>query len=358
MTSAPTLSAPAAPKAVHSSPSKNAPTKCKNTAKADFDSQLNDAAPETEDIDNKDVKDLSGDPEIALTPSEPEPTAHSPETDSTQTLFPSQMNIIAPEVIKPDPVKNTDSGSIFQKQENNSPSLFSTPSVPATLNKNISSTQVAPSPTTAQAGELTSLVAKSTLSLESIDTPKPSSTNPSLESLTDSVAETPLSTEINPKLSELQTTPVQPESLKSATTQAKPESITLSSQHHLETVLDSVFEEKPLPTPRRIEVKLQTPQGSQITLYIARVNQELRAQFSANSNQAFAWLQNEIHQLRSLNSGESVRWLPAQIESSLPKAASSEKSSKEGLGKEKDRESDSPLESIFDLFKPSTRRLA
>ncbi|MES2309172.1 MAG: hypothetical protein V4507_09980 [Verrucomicrobiota bacterium] len=381
---APLASSQATPKAIHSSPHKTQSPKHKSDEKSAFDSQLKDALPDSEDSDKKEVKESKLSTETADTATSSDTTKGESKCDPLQTLFPAQMNIAVAETAKSDSSnKSAADGVIFPNTENKSdtPSSASvplpestptspTPSTSPTLSLISSSTmkgnsiEVRPSRTNSkqESSQSSTTITNTTLSFnEGTDDNITTSIDPSLESLMASIKDTPVAIDDKNPLNSLLPTPVSQDTLKNATSDAKPESLTLSSQHRLETVLDSVFEEKPLPTPRRIEVQLQTPQGSQITLYIARVNQELRAQFSANTNQAFTWLQNEIHQLRTLNSGESIRWLPAQMEATPLKTETAGKSSDEGFGKDKDRDSDSSVESLFDLFKPlkpSTRRLA
>ncbi len=145
--------------------------------------------------------------------------------------------------------------------------------------------------------------------------------------------------------------------LKLATQNAPGESLQLSSTHRLQDVVDSVFEERPLPTPRRIEIELKTPEGAKISLYIARVQGELRAQFSANSAQSLAWLQQEIHQLRGTDMGQAVRWLPPQVETSS-KSVEKSKGGEFSSDSETETKKDRGLEDLFEIFKTPTRRLA
>ena len=348
MTTQTLTQAPAAPKASHQQRNKSSINQSKGNESESFETQLDEATPPSETPSKKDLEAGSlSEVNTDLESSTPQTT---PTADPIQTLFPSQMLIKPVESPKPETTEEKPAdGIIFSLEEKKSTKSSLLDTKPLVLSNN-NQIELTPS---FQKNPNISPEAPLTVSAE-----PPPSTTPTVQELLASVSETPTPIDSTATSDTNPLNLIQPENLKSVTTQAKPESITLGSQHRLETVLDSVLEEKPLPTPRRIEVKLQTPQGSQITLYIARVNQELRAQFSANNHQAFAWLQSEITQLKTLNSSEAIRWLPAQIESTITKSENSGKSSQGKSDKDKEREGDSPLESIFDLFKPSTRRLA
>ncbi len=355
---APTLApAPPSPKGNHASTNKGAINRNSSPKESSFENELNEATPPTESKETVSLEEIE-----LISESDLETAVDSCSTQTNsepiQTLFPAQMaiQIVEPPKEETSSDKNSD-GLIFPNEENKSPSitqLISTSLAPtAKQGQEINSTPES-HPSLSQDLQNTAILSSEINNKQNLESPPP--THLKVLELLASVNEAASSEDkkIPLDLSSFNLNPT--ESLKSATTQAKPESITLSSQHRLETVLDSVFEETPLPTPRRIEVKLQTPQGSQITLYIARVNQELRAQFSANNQQALAWLQSEIGQLRTLNSSEAIRWLPAQMEVAIPKTENSGKSSNKKS--EDDPEQQTPLDSIFDLFKPSTRRLA
>ncbi len=351
--------APNTPKAAPHATNKNALSRNKGNEGAAFEDELNEVSEPTEAAENKESQalDLSG----LLEGDEVIDLANTSATNEpTQTLFPSQLAIQVIEAPKEESsAESLVDGIIFSEEENKSTSTGQviakafTPETHHELNLT-SSEGLAETVMQASGGN-------SILSAESANTTISGGATPANSKVLDLLASLNKAT-----TSEDKDLPVDfnalnansGESLKSSTTQAKPESITLSPQHRLEKVLDSVFEETPLPTPRRIEVKLQTPQGAQITLYIARVNQELRAQFSANTHQAMAWLQSEIKQLRGINSTEVIRWLPAQMEVATTKTENSEKSSDEKSEEDRKRDDKSAVESIFDLFKPSTRRLA
>lgn len=348
MTTQTLAQASAATKASHQPRNKSSINQSQASESESFDTQLDEATPSSETPAKTDPEsDSLSEANCDLNSSAPQAT---PTVEPIQTLFLSQMLIKPVESSKPETTEEKPSdGIIFSLEEKKStknPILGATPLVLSSNKESDLIPSLQKNPIISPEGPL------------SASPEPPPSATPTVQELLASVSETPTPIDSTSTSDSNPLNLSQPENLKSVTTQAKPESITLSSQHRLETVLDSVLEEKPLPTPRRIEVKLQTPQGSQITLYIARVNQELRAQFSANNHQAFAWLQSEITQLKTLNSSEAIRWLPAQIESSISKSENSGKSSQGKSDKDKEREGDSPLESIFDLFKPSTRRLA
>lgn len=328
-----------------------------------FESKLKETDQRTQDPQVKEVNETQ----------EPLPIEEIVEETPTTTtpLFPQQMTIqsqISPQSqITPQNQSTTateesnDLGNIFHKSENNSnkpieidhkiENLFKDKVVSG---KTISSTSEIPTidlGLTPQTDQVTpdSLTDKATINVES----------KVLELIKQSVADQPLPvTDLDPSLQRPLHLDLPPASLKEFVGTSKNESIHLSSQHHLDKVLESTFEENPLPTPRRIEVKLETPQGSQVTLYIARVNQELRAQFSANNVLAFQWLQKEISQLKSLQTGEYVRWLPAQIDAGITKTQGTSKNSQDNLKGDREKEGHTPLESLFDFFKPSTRRIA
>ena len=359
MTTQTLAQAPSTPKASPHAANKNAVNRNKSNEGATFENELNEASEPSAAAENQEsqVLDLSllleGDELLDLTNT-------TATNEPIQTLFPSQLAIQVIEAPKEESsAESLSDGVIFSTEENKSTSTGQVIAKALTSEMHneldLSATDgLAETVTQASGGN-------SILSAESANTTLSGSATPANSKVLDLLASLNKATSSDDKdlpvdLNSLNAN--SGESLKSSTTQAKPESITLNPQHRLEKVLDSVFEEAPLPTPRRIEVKLQTPQGAQITLYIARVNQELRAQFSANSHQAMAWLQSEIKQLRGINSTEAIRWLPAQMESAVAKTENSEKSSDEKSEEDRKRDDKTSVESIFDLFKPSTRRLA
>jgi hypothetical protein len=94
------------------------------------------------------------------------------------------------------------------------------------------------------------------------------------------------------------------------------EMIEVGSENRLEEALRPVFDPLRLSLPKRIEIKLQTPTGSTVTLYLSRVNGELRAQFSTPDASAFQWLQQQMNSLRQAHLSMPVAWLPPQREES------------------------------------------
>jgi hypothetical protein len=81
--------------------------------------------------------------------------------------------------------------------------------------------------------------------------------------------------------------------------------------------------------PLRVAIEIQTPPGAIVNVYVSRQDDGYRAQLSATDPQALSYVQDQISSLRqSTDTGVSVRWLPAQLEtsSSLSSGSSSNES--------------------------------
>ncbi len=76
--------------------------------------------------------------------------------------------------------------------------------------------------------------------------------------------------------------------------------------------------------PTRVAIELQTPPGAIVNVYVSKQQDDTyRAQLSTNDPAALSWVQDKISTLRQDNDlGVSVKWLPAQIESSSSLSAS------------------------------------
>jgi hypothetical protein len=76
--------------------------------------------------------------------------------------------------------------------------------------------------------------------------------------------------------------------------------------------------------PLRVAIEIQTPPGAIVNVYVSKQDDGYRAQLSASDPQALSYVQNQISSLRqSTDTGVSVRWLPAQLETSSSVASSS-----------------------------------
>jgi hypothetical protein len=81
--------------------------------------------------------------------------------------------------------------------------------------------------------------------------------------------------------------------------------------------------------PLRVAIEIQTPPGAIVNVYVSKQDDGYRAQLSATDPQALSYVQDQISSLRqSTDTGVSVRWLPAQLEtsSSLSSGSSSNES--------------------------------
>jgi hypothetical protein len=76
--------------------------------------------------------------------------------------------------------------------------------------------------------------------------------------------------------------------------------------------------------PLRVAIEIQTPPGAIVNVFVSRQADSYRAQLSTNDPVALAWVQSQIPSLKqSTDSGVSVRWLPAQMETSSASASTS-----------------------------------
>ena len=83
--------------------------------------------------------------------------------------------------------------------------------------------------------------------------------------------------------------------------------------------------------PLRVAIEIQTPPGAIVNVYVSKQDDGYRAQLSANDPQALSWVQDQISSLKQTTDvGVSVRWLPAQLETTS--ASSSSSSSHQGNG--------------------------
>lgn len=103
-------------------------------------------------------------------------------------------------------------------------------------------------------------------------------------------------------------------SLTTSTTLVADKSVTLSSNDQFIEVIRKALLDNPIPTPSRIQVALTTPYGAQVTVYFMKMGDQVRAQLSANDQTAMNWLQNQLNDLRGLESAQNVIWLPPQME--------------------------------------------
>lgn len=360
---------PSAAKALSPSPAKNPASPKKNTLDSEpFEMKFRETYHKSQESQKEEVKEeKSTEKASEQTSSAEEANAETSPTPSPEELNQNLTALFTVSVTENEQKQilseeNTENGNIFTLAENNADinieNRFS--SIPEEV-KSVHPEKIATTATSTPTKPVEDLSKNESTEFlvrpQSQDLKKSEQTSPVLESLQKSVQEIPRPmVDHDPTL--LRPMHLDPPSisLKEFSLQAKSETISLGSKHHLDRILESVFEEKPVVAPRRIEIKLQTPHGAQVTLYLARVQQELRAQFSANNQQAFQWLQNEIMQLKSLSSGELVRWLPAQIDAGITKSQNSSKFNQEDSKDRSKKEESTSLDSIFDFFKPSTRR--
>ncbi len=92
-------------------------------------------------------------------------------------------------------------------------------------------------------------------------------------------------------------------------------SVTLTSNTQFVDVIRQALDDRPMTTPTRIAVELQTPPGAMVTVFFSQANGQLRAQLSANDSGSLHWLQQQVSTLRDGggNAG-SVVWLPPQLD--------------------------------------------
>jgi hypothetical protein len=113
-------------------------------------------------------------------------------------------------------------------------------------------------------------------------------------------------------------------------------SIQLGSNHDFKDALGQVMRVAELSglsnstPPLRVAIEIQTPPGAIVNVYVSKQSDGYRAQLSANDPQALSWVQDQIGSLRqSTDTGVSVRWLPAQMESSSSSSLSTASSGSE-----------------------------
>ena len=80
--------------------------------------------------------------------------------------------------------------------------------------------------------------------------------------------------------------------------------------------------------PLRVAIEVQTPPGAVVNLYVSKQpDDSYRAQLSTDDVQALHWVQDQIGSLKeSTDTGVSVKWLPAQLETTTASSSSSSSS--------------------------------
>jgi hypothetical protein len=113
-------------------------------------------------------------------------------------------------------------------------------------------------------------------------------------------------------------------------------SIQLGTNHDFKDALGQVMRVAELSglsnstPPLRVAIEIQTPPGAIVNVYVSKQSDGYRAQLSANDPQALSWVQDQIGSLRqSTDTGVSVRWLPAQMETSASSSLSTASSGSE-----------------------------
>jgi hypothetical protein len=81
------------------------------------------------------------------------------------------------------------------------------------------------------------------------------------------------------------------------------------------SIIEKTINTSTAVNPRRVEIELQTPPGSTVTLSLTRANGELRAQFTASNAESLRWLNSEIPTLQNTSFGLTVQWSPPQLSS-------------------------------------------
>lgn len=114
--------------------------------------------------------------------------------------------------------------------------------------------------------------------------------------------------------------------------------VSLASNAQFSDALQSALNEN-YALPRRIEVKLQTPPGGTVSIYLTQTNGQVRVQMSASTEGSYQWLQQEMTQLQKMDFGQTLRWLPAQMESQQQQAKNERSNTDSRAGsRERERE--------------------
>jgi hypothetical protein len=65
--------------------------------------------------------------------------------------------------------------------------------------------------------------------------------------------------------------------------------------------------------PKRLTMELASPTGAAVTLVLTSRKGEIHAQLETANPQALQWVNEQMKTFRSLDAGQTVRWLPAQM---------------------------------------------